>query len=362
MPSTTASSLAADPIAIAQLADAIIAGTELTAAQARDLLDVQPGSAAAHALFAAAQRVRDHFHGTQVKCCSILNVKAGNCSENCSYCAQASGTASTDYQKHKWLPDEDITVASDSAKANGATALGLVAAWWGVKEGSQLDMVCDAIEKFSQNGKVRADVNLGILENQKVADRIKQAGAAVYGHNLETARSFFGEICSTHSFEERLQTIKFIKKAGMGLCSGGIIGMGESRDQRIEFAEQIRFIEPDMVPINFLNPIPGTKLGDRAPLAADEALITLAVFRLFLPERSIMAAGGKEITLGDRLHEVFAAGINAVMVGNYLTTMGTAPEFWRDAAARHGLTLRAGIEEIDGGAKSSCESGGCGCE
>jgi biotin synthase len=361
MPTTTA--LSTDPAAIAKLADEVVAGAEVTAAQARELLDIAPGSAAAAALFAGAQRIRAHFLGARVKCCSILNVKAGNCSENCSYCAQASGAASTDYQKHKWLPDEDIAVASASAAENGASALGLVAAWWGVKEGSQLDMVCEAIEKFSQNGKVRADVNLGILESQRVADRIKQAGAAVYGHNLETARSFFDNICSTHSFDERLDTIKYIKQAGMGLCSGGIIGMGESRGQRVEFAEQIRFIEPDMVPINFLNPIKGTKLGDRAPLDADEALISLAVFRFMLPDRNIMAAGGKEITLGDRLHEVFAAGVNAVMVGNYLTTMGTAPEFWKDAAVRHGLVLNDHVEEIDDQpAGCGTGTGGCGCE
>ncbi len=359
MPPTAALASAAS---ITALADGIIAGDTLSAAQARELLEVEPGSAAAAALFAGAQRIRDHFLGTRVKCCSILNVKAGNCSENCSYCAQASGTASTDYQKHKWLPDEDIAVASTSAAANGATALGLVAAWWGVKEGSQLDMVCEAIGKFSQNGKVRADVNLGILESQRVADRIKEAGAAVYGHNLETAASFFGEICTTHSYEERLKTIQYIKQAGMGLCSGGIVGMGESREQRIEFAEQIRFIEPDMVPINFLNPIAGTKLGDRPTMAADEALTTLAVFRYMLPDRNIMAAGGKEVTLGERLHEVFAAGVNAVMVGNYLTTMGTAPDYWQQAASRHGLVLNQQVEEIEGGAGSDCGTGGCGCE
>ena len=362
--STTLSSLATDPAAIAKLTDEVLAGAEVTASQARELLDVEPGSAAQAALFAGARRIREQFLGPKVKCCSILNVKAGNCSENCSYCAQASGQASTDYQKHKWLPDEDIVVATDSAKANGATALGLVAAWWGVKEGSQLDMVCDAVEKFSQNGKVRADVNLGILENQNCADRLKQAGAAVYGHNLETARSFFDNICTTHSFEERLQTINYIKKSGMGLCSGGIIGMGETKDQRVEFAEQLRFIEPNMIPINFLNPIKGTKLGDRPPVDPDEALTTLAMLRFFLPDRNLMAAGGKEITLGDRLHEVFAVGANAVMVGNYLTTMGTAPEYWQDAAKRWGLKLGTQVEEIEPAPSSggkSCGPNDCGC-
>ncbi|MBA3683952.1 MAG: biotin synthase BioB [Planctomycetes bacterium] len=357
---SSAADLRSDAAAVRRLADAVCAGHEVSTAEGRALLDIAPGSEAARELFAGAQRIRQHFLGSAVKCCSILNVKAGNCSENCSYCAQASGVAAETYDKHKWLPAEDVAAATASAAANGAQALGLVAAWKGVKEGSQLDMVCDAIANFSQNGKVRADVNLGILESQHCADRIASAGAAVYGHNLETARSFFAKTCSTHSWEERLKTIQFIRKAGMGLCSGGIVGMGEDKDQRIEFAEQLRFIAPDMVPINFLNPISGTGLAERAPLDADEALITLAVFRFMLGDRNIMAAGGKEVVLGERIHEVFAAGVNAVMVGNYLTTLGTAPDYWKDAAARHGLVLASGVTEIEGeqkGCGSSCGHG-----
>ncbi|HYE04622.1 MAG TPA: biotin synthase BioB [Planctomycetota bacterium] len=352
--STTTTTLSTDPAAITALADHVIAGGQVTGAQARELMDVAPGSAAAAALLAGARRIRDRFLGSGVRCCSILNVKAGNCSEDCGYCAQASGVPAETYQKHKWLPDEDIDVAASSAAANGAEAMGLVAAWRGVKEGAQLDMVCDAIEAYAKNGKIRPDVNLGILESQHCADRIAGAGAKVYGHNLETARSFFDEVCTKHTFDERLATIRYIKQAGMGLCSGGIVGMGETKEQRVEFAEQIRFIEPDMVPINFLNPIAGTKLGEVPLMDADEALHTLAVFRFMLPDRNLMAAGGKEVVLKDRLHEVFAAGINAVMVGNYLTTLGTTPDFWQDAAKRHGLAMRGDVEQVEGA------SGGCG--
>jgi biotin synthase len=347
---TVAASLASDPAAIERLAEEVaLRRTEVTAAQARELLDAAARTPASDALFAGARRIRDAFVGPRLRCCSVVNVKAGNCSEDCGYCAQSGASSNADYKKSKWIPDEQIALASDSAAANGAQALGLVAAWWGVKEGAQLDMVCDAIEKFSRNGKVRPDVNLGILENQRCADRIHAAGARVYGHNLETARSFFGSICTTHSFEERLETIRYVKKAGMGLCSGGIVGMGESKDQRVEFMEQLRLIEPDMIPINFLNPIQGTKLGHLPPLDADEALITLAVFRWMLPDRNLMVAGGKEVVLGDRLHEVFATGINAVMVGNYLTTMGADPAFWKQAAASWGMEMTDGVTEIEGG-------------
>jgi biotin synthase len=345
-----------DSAAIACLAEAICTGRDCTAAEARALLDVAPGSPEQAALFAGAQRIRAHFHGTQVKCCSILNVKAGNCSEDCGYCAQAKGVDNPDYDRHKWLPDEDIAAASTSARENGAQALGIVAAWRGVKEGAQLDMVVNGIKALAANGVVRPDASLGILESQTCADRIKEAGVAVYGHNLETARSFFDQTCSSHGFDERLQTLQYVRKAGMGVCSGGIIGMGESKDQRIEFAEQLRMVAPDMCPINFLNPLIGTGFQDRQPLDPDEALTTLAVFRFILPDRNLMVAGGKEITLKERLHEVFAAGANAVMVGNYLTTLGTAPDFWQDAARRYGLEMPLAMEQV-GGKKA----GGCGC-
>jgi len=329
-----------DATAIAALADAVVdRGHELSGDEARALLDVEPGTPAEDALHAGAQRIRRRFHADLVHFCSILNTKAGNCTENCSYCAQASGIDAVDYDKHKWLEDGEIDEAAASAAENGAGALGLVAAWRGVREGSQLEMVCESIRRLSDGGRLRADVNLGILESQTCADRIAAAGAKVYGHNLETARSFFAETCTTHDFEERWRTIGYIKNAGMGLCSGGIIGMGENRDQRVEFFEQLRFVEPQMIPINFLNPVEGTGFEDRSPVDPDEGFITLSALRFFLPDRNIMVAGGKEVTFGERLDEVFKTGINAVMVGNYLTTLGTDPEFWHRQIERWGLTI-----------------------
>jgi biotin synthase len=353
--------LTTDAEAVTALAEAIATGEQATAAQARALLDIDAGSAAGAALFAGAQRIRDAHIGRTLKCCSILNVKAGNCSENCSYCAQASGVPATTYEKTKWLPDEEIVQAAHSAAANGAQALSLVAAWWGVKEGAQLEMVANAVEKLVETGGVRPDVNLGILENQRCADRLKQAGVKVYGHNLETARSFFDNICTTHSFDERMDTIRYIKKSGMGLCSGGIFGMGENKGQRIEFLEQVRFLEPDMVPLNFLNPIEGTKLGHLKPLSADEGFVTLATARFMLADRNLMAAGGKEVVFGDQLIDIFKTGINSVMVGNYLTTLGTAPDFWPRAAARFGLKMPREITVIDQSAGGSCGGGKAGC-
>jgi biotin synthase len=145
-----------------------------------------------------------------------------------------------------------------------------------------------------------------------------------------------------------MKTIEYIKKAGMGLCSGGIFGMGETKDQRVEFLQQVSYIAPDMVPLNFLNPLKGTKLDHLKPLDADEALTTLAVCRFALPDRNLMVAGGKEIVLGERLGEVFKTGINCVMVGNYLTSAGADPTFWATEAAKYGLSMPTTCTEISG--------------
>jgi biotin synthase len=335
-----------DPAAISALAERVCTGGTATQAELCALFEIAPGSAAAEALFTGAQRIRTVFVGMKLKACSVINVKAGNCSENCSYCAQASGSENDSYKKSKWLPEEDIQRAAETSAGNGAQAVSLVAAWKGVKEGTQLEMVTASIRKFAQNGKVRPDVNLGILETQHCADEIAKAGAKVYGHNLETAASHFDNICSTHSWEERMKTIQYIKKAGMGLCSGGIFGMGETRQQRVEFLLQVSYIAPDMVPLNFLNPLPGTKLAHLQPMDADEALTTLAVTRFALPDRNLMVAGGKEVVLGDRVGEVFKTGINCVMVGNYLTSAGSDPAFWSKAAEQYGLEMPTGCTTV----------------
>lgn len=338
---TVAPALSADPQAIAELADRIVAGGAATADELRALLDIAPGTDAAEALFAHARRIRERFVGNRLKACSVINVKAGNCSEDCGFCAQSAAASGDGYQRHKWLGDDDIITAAHSCAEHGAEAVSLVAAWKGVREGPQLDMVTAAIRRFAANGRVRPDVNLGILESQRCADEIARAGARVYGHNLETAASHFPRICSTHSWEERMRTIQYIRRAGMGLCCGGIFGMGESKEQRVEFLQQIAFVAPEMVPLNFLNPLPGTPFARLPKLDPDEALTTLAVARFALPDRNLMAAGGKEAVLGARVTEIFKTGINCVMVGNYLTTPGADPAVWRAAAARYGLQYPA---------------------
>jgi biotin synthase len=329
------------PDEIHALAEAVCEGHRPDAAGIARLLAIAPGSVAQRALLAGAVTVRRHFRGDGLRFCSILNAKAGDCSEDCIYCSQARGVETHDYEKHPWLDDADIAAAAADGLAQGAQALSLVAAWRGLRPGRRLEMVCRSIERLAEAG-LRPDASLGLIEDLSVAKRLRLAGLAMYHHNLETARSFFPNTCTTHHWEDRVATARFAKAAGLQLCCGGIIGIGEGRAQRAELAEQLCWLEPDVVPLNFITPLPGSASEHLLPLDPDEALITLAAFRFALPEPAIVLAGGKELTMGGRLAEVLDAGIDGVMVGNYLTSCGSDAAWWREQAAARGLRVMTG--------------------
>jgi biotin synthase len=221
---------------------------------------------------------------------------------------------------------EPVAEAAEEANRNNVTAVGIVAAWKGLNEGPILDEVCARVREMKAGGKTRPDVSLGIIKSQRVADRLKEAGVECYGHNLESSRRFFPQTCSTHTFEDRLQTISHVKKAGLKLCSGGIIGMGETREDRCDLALELRAVGANVVPINVLNPIPGTPFANNTPLPVLEVLKTIACFRFILPRQEIMVAGGRTLNLRDAQCLVFMAGASALMVGNYLTTLNQPVE------------------------------------
>lgn len=276
-------------------------------------------------LLAWANRIREHFKGNQVHLCSIVNAKAGGCSENCKFCSQ-SAAYQTGSPRYGFVDPEPALEAAAEAGRNNVTALGLVAAWKGLNEGPMLDEVCDRVRELKAQGQVRVDVSLGIIKSPVVAERLKAAGVECYGHNLESSRRFFPEHCSTHGFEDRLQTIRHLKNAGIRICSGGIIGMGETREDRCDLALELREIGANVVPINFLNPIEGTPFEKLSPIPPLEALKTIACFRFLLPRQEIMVAGGRTKNLRDLQSLIFAAGASALMVGNYLTTLNRPVE------------------------------------
>ena len=276
-------------------------------------------------LMAWANRIREHYKGNKIHLCSIVNAKAGGCSENCKFCAQ-SAFYQTDSPQYGFVDPEPLEKAAEEANRNSVTAVGIVAAWKGLDEGPMLDEVCDRIKELKEGGQTRPDASLGLIKKQVVADRLKEAGLECYGHNLESSRRFFPEVCSTHSFEERLDTITYLKKAGIKICSGGIIGMGETLKDRCDLAMNLREIGASVVPINILNPIEGTPFENLERVPPMEILQTIACFRFILPRQEIMVAGGRTVNLRDLQSMIFSAGASALMVGNYLTTLNQSVE------------------------------------
>jgi biotin synthase len=220
-----------------------------------------------------------------------------------------------------WLDIAELVEAARATAATGATEFCIVAAVRGPDQ-RLMSQVAAAVRAITQEVGINVACSLGILTPEQAAE-LAGYGVHRYNHNLETARSFFGQVVTTHSWAERHSTCTLVKEAGMELCCGGIVGMGESVEQRAEFAAQLASLDPDEVPLNFLNPRPGTPLADRPLLAADDALRTIAAFRLALPRTVLRYAGGRELTLGDLGTEAgMLGGINAIIVGNYLTTLG----------------------------------------
>jgi len=276
-------------------------------------------------LLSWASGIRESFKGNKVHLCSSVNAKAGGRSENCSFCAQ-SAAYNIASPRYGFGDSEPVLEAAEDAQKNSVTAVGLVAAWKGLNEGPLLDEVCERIEELASSIKSRPDASLGIIKSQKIADRLKQAGLECYGHNLESSKRFFPHHCTSHTYEDRVETIGYLKKAGIKICSGGIIGMGETRQDRCELAFALREIGANVVPINILNPIKGTPFENVPPLAPLEILKTIACFRFILPRQEIMIAGGRTVNLRDLQSMVFMAGASALMVGNYLTTLNQSVE------------------------------------
>ena len=309
---------------IARLGQSALNGQSISREDALWLFNLE-SSADILDLLSWANRIREHFKGNKIHLCSIVNAKAGACSENCSFCAQSS-FYQTGSPKYGFVDPEPVQEAAEEAHKNSVTAVGLVAAWKGLNEGPILDEVCERIREIKAGGKTRPDASLGIIKKQAVADRLKEAGLECYGHNLESSRRFFPKTCSTHTFDDRLETIGYLKKAGIKICSGGIIGMGETREDRCDLALELRAIGANVVPVNILNPIPGTPFEKTPSLPVMEILKTIACFRFILPRQEIMIAGGRTVNLRDAQSMIFMAGASALMVGNYLTILNQPVE------------------------------------
>ncbi|MSM38334.1 MAG: biotin synthase BioB [Geobacter sp.] len=288
-------------------------------------------------LFLAASRVRDHFLGQSVHLCSIINAKSGRCPENCSFCAQSAHHA-TGAPEFPLVDEEDIVSAAIKADQEGSDCFGIVTSGSGIGAGAELDRIIRALKRIRQETGITPACSLGIIDRD-TALLLKDAGAGTYHHNLETSRSFFPQVCTTHSYDDDVTTVRAVKEAGLRVCCGGILGLGESVNQRIELAFTIRDLGVDSVPLNFLNPIKGTRLGEASFITPLECLQAIALFRLILPDRQISICGGREHNLRDLQSWIFFAGASGTMIGNYLTTSGRSAEQDRIMLQDLNLTL-----------------------
>ncbi|MEY9857399.1 biotin synthase [Catenulispora sp. GAS73] len=274
-------------------------------------------------LLQLAHEVREKWCGPEVEVEGIVSLKTGGCPEDCHFCSQSGLFPSP--VRAAWLNIPELVEAAKQTAATGATEFCIVAAVRG-PDARLMKQMREGVKAIQDAVDIQVAASLGMLTQEQVDD-LADMGVHRYNHNLETARSHFPNVVTTHTWQERWDTLTMVRQAGMEVCCGGIVGMGETLEQRAEFAAQLAALTPDEVPLNFLNPRPGTPFGDMEPLSAHEALKTIAAFRLALPRTILRYAGGREITLGDLgTEQGLLGGINAVIVGNYLTTLGRSPE------------------------------------
>ncbi len=295
----------------------VIANQKITFNEAMDIINTPDENLSE--LLAKANEIRERFFGNKVILCGIVNAKSGKCSEDCSFCAQ-SVAYKTKVEEYPLLEKREILQAVENAKKNHTGCFSIVTSGKGyLKRTKEFETILSVISEISG---VKKCASLGILSKQQALE-LKEAGLEKFHHNLETAESFFPNMCTTHSYKERVETIKNAKSVGLKVCVGGIFGIGESPKQRVELGMAIAELDVDSVPINIVHPIEGTKIyGVTEKMQVNDVLRLIATYRFILPNKVIGVFGGRESNLGDRQKEIFKAGANSILVGNYLTVKG----------------------------------------
>lgn len=322
--------------------------TGITTQEANKLMNLSDSSVMA--LISRAEKVRLKYRGTEVVTCAILNAKSGNCSENCSFCPQSSHSSS-DIETYDLKKTDEVVVKAQEALEGHAHSFGIVTSGRKVHKGDEKKSISDSIKAITDETDISACGSFGIIDKEYMQE-LKDNGMKALHHNLETARSFYPNICTTRTYDDNVNTIKAAKEVGLSVCCGGIFGMGESNEQRVEFLETLRELDVDSVPVNFLNPADGTPLAALAPptLTPLECLKIIAIARLMMPKTQIRICGGREKNLRDMQSWIFAAGADALMIGSYLTTTG------RDVNDDMQMIKDAGMTLAKDG---HCGSGGC---
>jgi biotin synthase len=299
----------------------VLSGVGITSEEATRLFDVPKEYI--KELATAANQITREFNGSKVDVEQLNNIKKNSCSEDCSFCGQ-SAFFDTGMESYQLPTPEEVIVRAQKAKDEGAESYCLVAAW---REPSskEFDKVCNIIEQVNDKVGISIECSLGFLTQQQ-AKKLKELHVKRYNHNLETAKSKFSEICTTHTYEDRMKTLQIARTAGLELCTGGIIGLGETPKQRLELVLELAAIYPEEVTINLLVPVPGTPLELQTPLEQSEIVRMFSVIRFLLPESVIKISGGRETNLDDSGEELLQSGANGIITSGYLTMGGNEAE------------------------------------
>jgi biotin synthase len=308
----------ADPVFIRSCMEKVLTGGSITFEEAEMLLSTEDIMILAD----CANTITRTFNSNTVDVEALINAKSGRCPEDCSFCAQSS-FYDTGINKYPLLSKEVLVEKAAKAKDAGATSFCLVCAYRDPPE-KDFQQICEAIKEIRSKVHIEVNVSLGFITLAR-ARKLKELGVKRYNHNLEAAESYFSKICNTHHFSERVNTARIVKAAGLELCSGGIIGMGETPRQRVELAFSLASLYPEEVPVNILIGREGTPLAGLKPLDALEAIKTIAVWRFIMPKTILKIAGGREMHLKHRDRLALKSGANGIITGGYLTTGGNSP-------------------------------------
>ena len=303
---------------VEQLVDLVLAGQSPSHTQGVNILRSRGAEYTAY--LAGAHHLKEQAFGGIIQLCSIINAKSGRCQENCAFCAQSAHHQSSP-PTYPLKSREELIDGARQAQEEGSHCYGIVTSGTQPEAGDEFNTILSAISEIRDRFDIEPSASLGLL-TEDLAQALADAGCVTYHHNLETARSFFPKICTTHDYEEDVKTVKLAKAAGMKVCCGGIFGLGESDEQRVELAETLCELDVDSVPLNFLNPIQGTPLENHQSLSPMDCVRAITMFRYFLPNKPISVCGGRETNLRELQSWIFMAGASGTMVGNYLTTSG----------------------------------------
>ncbi len=324
---------------IADLRDKVLLGEEISYSDALTLIQIDiQDEVLLSALTSAAREITFFYNSNQAHVCSLINAKSYLCGEDCAFCAQ-SARYETGAARYELLSSEAILEAAKKNEALGIKNFCIVTSGGSLNE-QEFEHILEALKRLKAETKMNIDGSLGFLTPGRVQE-LKDAGMRRFNDNLQSSREFYPQIVSTHSYDKRVETLDFLRQEGMDLCSGGILGMGESEEDRVKMAFELKRYNPECMPVNVLNPRPGTPLENAPKLDPREVIKTIAVFRFILPKANIKLAGGREVNLGEHQLLALKAGANGVVTGGYLTTGGNSFEMDR------ALLKEAGYEVAD---------------